>query len=337
MKNNIKTIIIFTLIAVLSYASYQMVTGKKASMSNEALSDFAIEDTASVNQIILSDTEGRTLKFVKNNNSWTYEDGSCIQQHLITSMLEAFKHLSVKSPVPVSALDNVNKMLTSHHKKVEIFQNGEWIKTWYIGNSTKDHDGTYMLLKDAEKGKSPEPFIMHLPNVYGVVDARFSTDSLSYLCTQIFAYNPKDIKSVEVEIPQSPELSFKIVNNNDVFSLFNNNQQVSNFDTVKVRQYLVGYKKIHFNAFNRTLSDKEVDSLKQSIPKTIITVTDKNGKINAIKTYLKGTDATQYDLEGNILVYDRDYLWVFTNEGILTKGQYYVFDKLLRDINYFLK
>ncbi len=81
-----------------------------------------------------------------------------------------------------------------HHKKVEIFQNGKIAKTWYVGNATQDHLGTYMLLKDAEKGKSPEPFIMFLPNMYGSLQARFSTNPLDYVCSEIFTYDPLKIK-----------------------------------------------------------------------------------------------------------------------------------------------
>lgn len=334
---NIKLLIIFIVIAVLSFYVYQTVAGKKSSLSKNALSDFAVEDTSSIDKIHLTDTRGNDLTFVKNDYTWTFENGECVQQHLIQSLLEAFKYISVKSPVGKNAVDNTNKMILAKHKKVEIFQNGNLSKTWYIGNATADHYGTFMLLKDPVKGKSPEPFIMFLPNMYGSVGDRFSTDKLQYLCSQIFAYDPSKIKEIDVEIPQNPDLSFRFTQNDGIFTLFNNDTRVEEFDTLKARQYFVGYKKIHFNTYNRTLPQTGVDSLRNSTPMTIIKVTDDKGDVNQIKAYFKGTESKQYDFEGNLLVFDRDNLWVFTNEDKLTKCQYYVFDKLLKDINYFKK
>ena len=334
---NIKLILIFIVIAVLSFFVYQTVNGKKSSLSAQALSDFAVKDTANVDKIHLSDTKGNDLTFVKNNGKWTFEDGECVQQHLIQSFLEAFKHISVKAPVGKNAVDNTNKMILTSHRKVEIFKNGKWIKTWYIGNATADHYGTFMLLKDPEKGKSPEPFIMFLPNMFGSVGDRFSTDKLDYLCSEIFRYDPTKIAEIEVKIPEKPELNFRITQNDDVFALYNNDKKIEDFDTLKARQYFVAYKKIHFNSYNRTLPQSGVDSLRQSTPMTIIKVTDVDGDENQIKAYKKGVQGKKYDFEGNLLVYDRDNLWVFTNNDSLTKCQYFVFDVLLKDVNYFKK
>ncbi len=333
----IKTIVIYLVVAVLAYFVYQTVTGKKSSLSAQALSDFAIKDTASVNKIHLSDTRGNDLTFVRENNKWSFEDGECVQQHLINGLLEAFKHISVKAPVGKNAVDNTNKMILTSHRKVEIFQNNKWVKTWYIGNATADHYGTFMLLKDPEKGKSPEPFIMFLPNMFGSVGDRFSTDRLDYLCSEIFRYDPTKIAEIDVEMPEKPELNFKLTQKDGVFELYNNNQKIKDFDTLKARKYFVNYKKIHFNTYNRTLPQSGVDSLRQSIPMTIIKVTDVDGNVNQIKAYRKGIQGKQYDFEGNLLVFDRDNLWVFTNNDSLTKCQYFVFDPILKDINYFKK
>ena len=132
------------------------------------------------------------------------------------------------------------------------------------------------------------------------------------------------------------QLNFKIVAIDDnTFELYNNEQKMLSFDTAKVRSYLVGFKKIHFEHHNRTASEYDIDSLKHSIPYYKIGVTDDEGKENNIVAHLKSPGFDRYDLEGNIIEYDRDRLWVFTQYNELTVCQYHVFDKLLRDINYF--
>ena len=117
-------------------------------VADEALSDFAVEDTASVDKIIINDTEGSPgITLVRGESAWESETGECIQQHLVQTILETFKRIQVKAPVGSAAIETVNKNLTAHHKKVEIFQNGKLSKVWYVGNPTPDHYGTYMLFK----------------------------------------------------------------------------------------------------------------------------------------------------------------------------------------------
>ena len=333
---NIKTIIILLVVAILGYFIFMLFGGEKSSLSEKALSDFAVKDTASIDRINLSDTQGNAMGFIKSDHVWTLETGECIQQHMVATFLETFKYVAVKSPVPEGAVDNMNEQIMLHHKKIEIYQNGKISKTWYVGNPTQDHLGTYMLLKDPEKGKSPEPFIMFLPNMNGNLLDRFSTNQLDYVCSEIFTYDPLNILSIDVVIPDSTELNYKIVAlDNNSFELYNNDLKVDAFDTSRVRSYITSYRKVHFEHHNRTANADHVDSLNNSIPYYIISVTDKQGDVNKVVAHLKSPGFNRYDFNGELVEYDQDNLWVFTRYNELTVCQYYVFDKLLRDINFF--
>jgi len=335
---NLKTLIIVIAVAGLAYLAYNLNKGKDNSkLAEEALSDFAIKDTASINKLILTDTEGsKGINLVRTPKGWTTDKGGCVQQHLVHTILQTIKHISVKSLVPSGSIETVNKSLTGHHRKMEIYQNGVLTKTWYIGNPTPDHYGTYMLLKDPEKGKSPEPFIMHMPNENGSLQTRFITNPLEFQCTGVFNYEPLDIKSIDVKIPETPELNFKIVAlSENSFALFNNATPVNDFDTTMVRGYILYYKKIHFESHNSLLDKKGVDSLKASTPYYSIEVTTKSGEVNKIKAWKKRFIVQRYDLEGKLLEFDQDRLWILLNDGTLVVGQYHVFDKLFRDINFF--
>ncbi len=336
---NIKTIIIILVVAGLGFFAFKLSGSKSgAKMATEALSDFAVKDTASIDKLILTDTEGSAgVTLVRGEgNRWQLEDGSCIQGLLVTTMLETIKYVKVKSLVPEGAIETTNKSIAAHHKKMEIYQNGKLIKSWYIGNPTQDQYGTYMLLKDPEKGKSPEPFIMHLPNMYGNLSTRFITNPLELQCTQVFAYDPLDIASVESIVPDSSHQNFKLVaNDENSFSVFNNEKQIDDFDTTIVRSYLVFYRKIHFENHNYVLSEDQVDSLKKSTPIHEITVTTKNGESNKIRMFKRKLDYEKYGLDGELIVYDQDRLWVELEDGTVVSGQYYVFDKLMRNLEFF--
>src|SRR5690606_13247722 len=116
---------------------------------------------------------------------------------------------------------------------------------------TADQYGTYMLLKDPEKGKSPEPFIMFLPNMHGNLETRFITNPLEFECTEVFRYDPLNIKTIDVQLPDSAKYNFRITAlDKNLFDLSTNGSSVKDFDTTKVRNYLVGYQKIHFEQHN---------------------------------------------------------------------------------------
>lgn len=335
----IKTIATVVVVLGLAYLAFNIANKNSGNskLADEALSDFAYKDTAAIDQLIITDTKGNpgvTLK--RTPKGWTMGEDECVQQHLVIQILETIKHIAVKSPVPEDAVENINKNLTTNHRKMEIYVDGEIVKTWYIGNPTADHYGTYMLLKDPEKGKSPEPFIMHLPSMFGNLESRFITDPLQFACTGIFNYDPLDIQSVEVRLPDSAYLNFKIVaNGNNNFSLFNNQKSVSGFDTVRVREYLLHYKKIHFEQHNYLIDQKSADSLKSTTPQFLIAVTDQDGLIKQIACYKKKMTYEKYDFNGNLIEFDRDRLWVVLPNGDLVVGQYFTFDKILQDIRFF--
>ncbi len=333
---NIKTIVILVIITVLGFVIFSKLNEKKSSLSSEAISNFAVKDTSSVDRIDLSDTQGNRMSFVKNGNEWTLDNGKCIQQHMIYVFLETFKFVAVKGPVSVGAVDNINKTLMGHHKKINIYQNGKLTKTWYVGNATRDHEGTFMLLKDPILGKSPEPYIMYLPNMHGNLLDRFSTNPLDYVCSEIFKYDPLTINTVDVVVPDSNHLNFriKLIERNE-FELYNNDKKIELFDTTKVRSYLNYYRKIHFEFHNRSANQIKIDSLQSAIPYYTINVTDNTGDVNRIRAYKKTAAYEQVDLSGNIMEYDPNKLWVFNRYNELTVCQYHVFDKLFRSINYF--
>ncbi len=334
----VKTLIIAVVVFGLAYVAYTLsINEGNTKLSSEALSDFAVDDTASIDKLIITDTEGNDgVTLIRAEEFWTMEGGDCIQQHLVNTILETIKYIKVKSPVPEGEVETANKNLTVHHKKVEIYVKGEITKTWYIGNATQDQYGTYMLLKDPEKGKSPEPFIMYQPNMYGNLKTRFITNPLEFQCTGVFNYDPINIASVDVKLEEDKSKNYKIVaNDENSFSLYNNGEEVSDFDTTRVRGYLLFYKKIHFERQNYLITESQVDSVRQTTPYYTIKVTTKTGEENLVKCFRKGMMREQYDFEGNLIEWDRDRLWLVLDDGQFVVAQYHVFDKLLKEVDFF--
>ncbi|WP_027419953.1 hypothetical protein [Crocinitomix catalasitica] len=336
---NLKTIIIIVLVAVLGYFAYSLTQNKAgASLAKEGLSEFAIPDTASIDKLILTDTEGNAgITLIRSSNGWESPDKECVQQHMVHLMLNTIKYIKVKSPVSEGSIQTVNKSLMIHHKKVEIYQNGKLAKTWFIGNPTQDQYGTFMLLSDGDKGRSPEPFIMYLPTMHGNLEPRFVTDPLEYECSGIFNYDPENIAEVKVEISSDTLEGFQInALADNVFELKSESgQKIEGFDTLKVRDYLINYRKVHFERHNYILDQKGVDSLLQVTPMQTITVKLKTGESKSVKLYRRKYDYDKLGLDGELLIWDQDRLWVVLEDNTLVAGQYHVFGNLMQNLNYF--
>jgi len=334
-----KKIIPFILVLIfliLGYYAYSLLTEKKSALSNESLSNFAIKDTSSINRLTISNTNNERIDFHKIDGSWQFEDGTCLQVHMINNFLETIKYIAIKAPVPVGTVPYVNKEILGQHKKIEIYQHGKLSKTWYIGSSTQDHYGTYMILKIEGQGISPEPFVTFLPSGYGNLSDQFSLRKKDYQCSGIFVYKPDDIKSINVVCHSDTSQNFLIKNlGNNEFEIYNNGTKISQFDTVKVRDYIVSFKKMHYQTKEPIMPKNIRDSIIQSPPYYTLTVTNSNGVKNELITHLKYNPFEKYDYDGNLIIYDLNNLYGYNNQIGFVSIQYFVFDKTFKTIQYF--
>jgi hypothetical protein len=332
-----KSILLIVVLGALGYLAFSLLNEKKSSLSEEALSDFAIKDTASIDRIRISSNVGGLVDFVKIDGVWHFEDGACAQQHMIYNFLETIKYIAVKGPVPVGTIETVNKQTLAQHKKVEIFQNGALAKTWFIGTTTADHYGTYMILKNEGLGISPEPFIVFQPNVYGNLADQFSLRRKDYECSGIFVFdNLFDIKEIDVINHEDTAANFTIRSvDTNTFELYHNGLKIESFDTVNVRKYITGFAKMHYDVKEPLIPQEIRDSTLASPPYFTITVTDINGNANTLITHLKDPVNVEYDYDGNLITTDRDYLYAVMQNGDFVMIQYFVFDKAFRNLAYF--
>ena len=83
-----------------------------------------------------------------------------------------------------------------------------------------------------------------------------------------------------------------------------------------------------------------MDSIKSTPPWHIVTLTETNGKVTEIKTYHRKPQHGEYYDEAikQKILFDRDRLFaVINNDKDFTLIQFFVFDKILKSINYFKK
>lgn len=332
MKKLIIILLGIGLVVGLSFMAMNLKTGSKA--TDTSLISFAIEDTASVDKIEIYDSfSDQTFILLRNKEGiWTDKDGQCIQQNIAIMMLETMNKITLKGYVPKASMDNMKKVLMANHKKVKIYQNGKWSKTWFVGHSTQDHMGTHMLLETPDL-KSNNPVIMGMKGFYGILEPRFFADARRFRCVDLFSYKRANLKEIEVINRVTPESSYTIkINGPDDIFVSSQGKEVTNINKDNLTFYLNGFENINFNQPNFTLSPVQIDSIKASTPDYELNI--KGSPANYELDLYRRLDP-EYD-QIDSLVYDPDYLWGVKQDGELVRVQYYSIGPLIQGKTVFI-
>lgn len=326
-------ILLVGVVVIIVLAFFAIDLSKKSKVSDLSLINFAIQDTASVDKISIYDTYfDRNHTVVRNKKGiWEDEKGNCVQQHIIQMMLETMNKVTLKGYVPKSAMGNMKKQMMAKNKEVRIFQNGEWVKTWYVGHPTQDHQGTHMLLETPEK-KSDNPVIMGMKGLNGILDPRFFTDPRKFACSELFSYKREDIKSVEAINRVRPTESFKVEKQGADYKVTSNSRVVKNLNKRNLLFYLNGFENINFNQPNYTLSPEDIDSLKSKSPDYELKIDAFNKDSYELKMYRRLDPESSSDT----IIYDKDYLWGVKPGGDVVRMQYYSVGPLIEGMTVFV-
>lgn len=335
MKKN-KGIVLVVLLVILGFLGF-MATNlvRNSGKSDTELLEFSIADTATVDRIIVTEPSGVSYEIVRKDGRWTDLQGSCLTQEPANTMLETFKNVEFKGYVPENARKNILKRMMALNTKVEIFQDGDWVKTWYVGSSTQDHYGTYMLLETPDE-KSDLPVIMKVKGLNGIIEPRFFADPRRWKCTQIFQLEKEQIAEVDVRFPAEPARNFSVTRTGSSYGVKHMGQPLKFVDTNMIVRYLNNYKKIHYELANFELNNKQLDSLKKSKPFCVLALKETTGKKTLLKMhYLKGNGEKSLNDFGDSTQYDVNRFWCVLPTGEVVKCQFFVFNPLIMGNIYF--
>lgn len=322
-------ILIFGILTLIGLGWYTKTLLSKDGTSDSQFIEFAIQDTLSIDKIVITDPFSNRMELVKKGRIWTDGNGGCISQPNVHFILEAINKISFKGYLPQKAQEKFTMLMTTSHTKVEIFQNGEWTKTWYIGPSAQDHLGQIMLLETPDYGKSAYPVMMNLKGTYGIIEPRFFADPRKWICTNIFNLEIDKIARVDVKFPQEPYRSFSISRQNMKYKITQNGEKLNNVDTSNIFRYLQGYRKVHFELANYELNKKQCDSLKKTKPFCILSLKETSGKSTKLKMYRIASETPQRNEFGETVDVDMNKFWSELPNGDLVKCQYFTFNPLI--------
>lgn len=335
MKKNKALIIIALLLTTL--AVYLVINNSSSTLNVEKTS-FVVEDTAAITKLFLADKNGHVVTLNRvSATEWNVNGAYPARQDGINTLLATLKKVEMKAPIGINARENILKDLAARGIKIEIYTNDDKPeKVYYVGGPTPDNSGTYMALED--DGDFSDPYITHIPGFNGYLTTRYIVLDYKWRSSAIFKSSYSDINSVKVEYFQKPEDSFEIIKNENgaiVLKSLKFNSPVANYDSIAVKEYLVNYSNIHFEAFEK-LKTETRDSVIASPKFFSISLSDKNGKTTTVVAYAIKAKPGAVDLQGKPIDYDPDRMYAKINEEQdLALIQYFTFDKLMKPLSWF--
>lgn len=338
MSKRIKRIIIICTgivsIGVLAFFAMRLLKPTEEKIF-DAMS-FAIEDTNSIDKIIITDAYSNNFELNKSNGMWVDKNGQCVNKEGVHNILEAAAKIQFKAYLNEKAEKKFLELMMTNHIKVDFYQNGNFSKRWYIGPNAQDHNGQIMVLEGPDKKKNNKPVIMSIRGIYGIIEPRFFADSRKWLCTEIFNVESEKISNVEITFTQEPYRNFSVQNFGSNFSVTSNGVPLKTLDTLNVIRYLQKYKKINFESANYELSKSQCDSLLKAPPFCTLSMSEK-GK--STKTLLKmhriQVQNPQENEFGELVNMDLNKFWCVLPNKQVVKCQYFVFNHLILGDVYF--
>ena len=96
-----------------------------------------IEDTASVDRIVISNKVPQRVKLYRNKQAFgnSMEDPFA---HMVEVLMETLKRMTMRNFVPENSREEIIRWMATYGKEVEVFQGDECVAHFYVGTDTQD-------------------------------------------------------------------------------------------------------------------------------------------------------------------------------------------------------
>lgn len=307
-------------------------------------SSYHVEDIASISKIVMIDKLDNHVTLERlGDSTWTVDGKYPASQALVERLLETLNKMRIRNEVNRDAIPNVLKDIAAHGVQVDIYQNNQLTKTYYVGRETQDHMASFMIRKN-----DSVPCVIHIPGFRGYLTPIFSAEAIKWRSHNIVDLDVYDIARIELEIPQAPHESFAIVQKDKDFymELLEGHRRIQNFDTARVGQMLSTFKNLNFDEFASIVPNSLFDSCVSGTPRTILRITDTKGNLCEVKVYLKYSNPDDVEAMPDARI--REELDVNRLYAIISGGrgrntsdndtvliQNWIFDHILQPASYF--
>lgn len=338
-----KNVIGILLLLIGGLATYFiLIDDKVSSISTEKsdLKNFAIEDTASIRKIFMSQPNGKSILLNRDESgTWLVEDQFPARTDAIFLILKTVHDIQIMGSVPENKLEHTIKRLATAATKVEFYTDGKQPeKTWYIGDPSESKLGTYMLLEE-DNVKSSSPYATHLLMERGYLGTRFFIDQSLWKDRFLLKTKVQEIKKITVSFTADTTDSYSITQ--EPVGEF----KITNLTTGELRPlpreiavpYFKEFSSVYYEYIDVKTEENTLDSIYSVFPRHKIEIELLDGKKELIKTYNMPVreGAT---LGGKPITYHPERMYTFSSymgKEVHPIVQNLTFDVLTPNIGYF--
>lgn len=327
MSKNLRILIALVIVAGIAY---WLMSRNSWSTFKGDLKEFAIKDTATITRMFFADKRGNKVLLQRNEQKiWMVDNKFIADQDKVNLILSTMHDVEVKNPIAETEHNSVVSILATQGIKAEFYAGEKLIKTIYVGSSTPDQVGTYMLVDGSAK-----PYVTHINGFVGYLTPRFISKQKLWKSKQIFNLNANEIKSISIQYPMDMKQSFTI--ENGITPILRSNNIAMKADEKFLKYYLGSFRNIFFEGYIES-TQAEKDSVHRLTPFCVIEVIKANGEKIALQVNVKAIDShtkLHYDDQGKAMQFDTEKYFAFiNNDSDMVLIQQYVFGKLFKTLD----
>jgi hypothetical protein len=281
------TVLLLLVLIVLGAAAYFISRKSSHSTLNPEASAFTVTDTAAVDRIFISSKSGwsHTLDR-KKGSDWTLDGKFEARKDMVDMLLSTMRRMEVKRPADKSSRNIVIRDFAAMGRKVEIYQNGQLSKTFYVGETTDNDTGTYFIMEGSE-----DPYVLHIPGFQGFINSRFDINEKNWRSVAVFRSNAASIKELQISYPQSPAESFKIEKAADGNTFKVAGETLTAPENENLKAYLDNYKFVNGEFYLPNPQHRVSDSLMLQRSVAVVSLKDADpAKDRKLALYAKKGD-----------------------------------------------
>jgi hypothetical protein len=268
MKKNISWLMIVLFIALAGTAWY--LFNKKPDKISVLMEDrnFAVADTAKIQKIFLATRDQAPITLERINGVWMLNGIYKASVNPVKNLLETIKNIRLQSIPSKGQAKTIMEGIAVYGIKVEIYDQHEKIRTYYVGGPTQQEYGTYFYMEHGS-----QPYTLEIPQFVGNVRERFDLELLDWRDKTIFDFTALDVSLIKLEYPYHQEHSFVLNKIKEEWSISDFNKLEPGLKKIKsevIYRYLDAYEKIGAEEIqNSNPIRKEIANLKPYCSLTI--------------------------------------------------------------------
>ena len=283
---------------------------------------FYSEPKNGITKIEISD-EGMELFLVKEDDNWMLNGKLETRKSSILFIERILKEMKIKSPVSDELFNEEIVDKEIFPVRVKVYEKRRLLNTFLVYKTRSNQYGNIM-----KKSVRAKPFVVYVPGYEEDIGSVFTLNELYWQPYTVFSLLPSEISTLNFENLSDTASSFKIVSNNNYYTLSGNAGELSGWDTTLVTRYLSYFTMIPFEAWAFETGEEEKEETESKTPLYRITMTTPEGSTTVLTLWER--------MIGESNIADSDRLFGKTqNSDELFIMRYFDIDPLIKKKSYF--